>query len=284
MFKGLIAEDNEKQKTIAKKAKIHTKREILPMPKKEKPVYEDEDKSDDEEENPYGFVMPSLLKRLKRIEMFIHRKHEIMYETRSIASVKDISRRVIDSVNCDPSGDITKFLCIDDSYNTSNNEFFDVLDPRSSTLKEYLLQRICSEELTFDTLQDYEVLNEIIGMDDKKIRLSALIGARKPQVINPIKMNDSGIELNNKTRSRYENTAKMVKYLKESKMIDIDYQEFYRGGSKNIGIYPVPFEKLNFDVRGTRYYKLYVKDNSKNDTRNYNKLLAILAFIKFLIR
>lgn len=187
----------------------------------------------------------------------------------------------------------TLFAAMD--YNQGSN-----LAPARSTLFEFFLYSISKINI-FLRKYDYETLDLITNAQKDKIRFSAVIGGR--DVGNdPISgFRDSGLELTVDTAKILVLYGPILNYLQRHNKLNIDYCQF--NGDLARGIRPVEAHSLKFftdnkkwtDRFGSCYYNVYRKpgkytskkgeisryNNAERiDTRNYNKFLAVLSFIK----
>lgn len=194
-----------------------------------------------------------------------------------ISFVREIPHELIDSLNfiseCEIDLAIKKLDLL-----TYGEDIVDKYPLRKTTFKEFFFYYVVRSGLRFETREDYEVLDSVLRANQSKVRLSALLGLT--YIDDEISLGKKFPFLSESTRSRYVSCSYMVKYLGKKKFLNIDFYEYY---STEKYLKPYNIAKLLKDSNGLAYYPYKKLEKGKiSSTLNYNRLIGILSYIKFL--
>ena len=210
--------------------------------------------------------------------------------------VRDPSKKFVDSVQ-DFSHELINIVKNHGNIHLDDMlEFYDIISfseegndipPYRTTLKECFFAAIARANIVVKTRSDYAILDSILECDRDQIRLSALLEARDIENSGEqYKFKDSGVYMKDCQPSitYCESVVYVMKYLRRKKMLNIDYKQF-NGSSQIPGLKGLPMEKFNKDRNGVCYNNLWDRDKKFNygESFYYNRLMALLSFIKFLL-
>jgi hypothetical protein len=162
------------------------------------------------------------------------------------------------------------------------------LTPIFSTLLEFFLFKISQTGIHFKK-QDYVILDAICKVYPAKLRFSSIIGGRDVTNDSSISFRDSGLELTAELTKSYKLFVPVLIYLQRNNKLNFDYPQFH--GDIERGIRAVESHTIQFfinkkwmDNYGVCYYNTYKRSREQqSDSKNYNKFLAVLSYIKGLM-
>lgn len=202
-----------------------------------------------------------------------------------VNSIQDFSTELINIIKTHGKVEFADMLEYYDiiSFAEDGNE----IPPYKTTLKECFFAAIARSNIVVKTRADYAILDSVLDSDRSPIRLSALLEARDIENSgDQYKFKDSGVYLKDCPQAILycESIVYVMKYLRRKKMLNIDYKQF--NGSVQIpGLKGLPMEKFNKDRNGVCYNNLWDREKKFDYSESfyYNKLMALLSYIKFLL-
>lgn len=231
-------------------------------------------------------------------------------EDKDISFVSEIPDSFIDDVNF--FGDIE----LKDAIRKFDRDIYDEsvhYISRKTTMKEFFFYTILRTRIRFERSEDYAKMEKVLSHNRLPIRLSAIIGVTYDE--DKIDLSNSFPFLSQNTQSRYVSCSYLMKYLGRNNMLNIDFPEYYSEDKK---LKKFDLDKMVKDQHGIVFYrylplnknksgkyklqsdidKKFSDSSSKNKRNNidqnklsrekirkvinYNRLIAILSYLKFL--
>lgn len=196
----------------------------------------------------------------------------------TISFVREIPKYILSEVKFFSSYDIGGAIERFDRM-MYGDELIEEYPERISTMKEFFFYYVIRSNLRFDARDDYEVLDSVLTNDERPIRLSSLLGITYTNF--EINVGRKFPFLSESTKSRYISCSFIMKYLGRKMKLDVDFDEYY---SHEKFLKPLNITKMLKDSSGIIFYS-YKRIDSNSEkpfkTINYNRIMAILSFLKF---